>query len=111
METITEQQFNKLCNDLYKDRHEIYPFNPNVSHREALLWLLLGTLVSLLSVPILEQPSVYGTTNSDPYGTAVIELVKQRASPAFDPETYLRELTEKLEGEKGVGGQRPGVWD
>lgn len=99
METITEQEFKTLCDDLYRDRDEIYPFNPNVTHREALLWMLLGILVSLLSVPILEQPSVYGGTNSDPYGTAVIELVLQRASPEFDPETYLKELSEKLEGE------------
>lgn len=97
METITELEFKKLCNDVYRDRHEVYAFNPNVSHREALLWMLLGTLVSLLSIPILEQPSVYGTTDSDPYGTAVIELVRQHSSPVFDPETYLRELSEKLE--------------
>lgn len=99
MEIITEHEFKKLCDELYGDRHEIYPFNPNVSHREALLWMLLGTLVSLLNVPILDQPSVYGSTNSDPYGTAVIQLVRQRALPAFDPETYLKELSEKLEEE------------
>ena len=97
METITEQEFKKLCDDIYRDRDEFFAFNPNVSHREALLWMLLGTLVSLLSVPILEQPSVYGSSNSDPYGTAVIDLVNQRASPAFDPGMYLVELTEKLE--------------
>lgn len=102
MDTITEQQFKKLCDDTYCERHEIYPLNPNVSHREALLWMLLGKLVSLLSVPILEQPSVYGATNSDPYGNAVIEIVQQRASPNFDPKLYVNELTEKLEGEKGA---------
>ena len=99
METITEQEFKKLCDDVYRNRHEIYPLNPNVSHREALLWMLLGTLVSLLSVPILEQPSVYGSANSDPYGMAVFELVKQRASPKFDPMTYITTLSEKLESE------------
>ena len=105
METITEQEFKKFCNEIYRDRDEIYSFNPNVSHREALLWMLLGTLVSYLSVPILEQPSVYGTTNSDPYGMAVIELVRRRALPAFEPEIYLADLTEKLER-----GQGTGVW-
>lgn len=99
METITEQAFQKLCDDLYRDRHEIYPLNPNVSHREALLWMLLGNLVSLLSIPILEQPSVYGGGNLDPYGTAVIDLVKQHASPVFDPEVCITALSEKLETE------------
>jgi hypothetical protein len=99
METITEQEFRKLCDDIYRERNEIYPFNPNVSHREALLWMLLGTLVSLLSVPILEQPSVYDSTKSDPYGSAVIELVQQRALPAFDPKAYVMELFENLDEE------------
>lgn len=99
METITEDEFRKLCDDIYRDRHEIYEFNPNVSHREALLWMMLGTLVSLLSVPVLEQPSVFGGTHSDPYRAAVIEVVLSRAFPAFDPELYLKELSEKLEAE------------
>lgn len=99
METITEQEFKNLCDDIYRDRAEIYPFNPNVSQREALLWMLLGTLVSLLSVPILEQPSVYNSTNSDPYGSAVVELLKHRALPAFDPKIYLTELFQNLEEE------------
>jgi hypothetical protein len=99
METITEQAFMKLCDDVYRDRHDIYPLNPNVSHREALLWMLLGNLVSLLSIPILEQPSVYGGVNSDPYGTAVIEVVTQRAAAAFDAKLYITTLSEKLETE------------
>jgi hypothetical protein len=61
--------------------------------------MLLGSLVSLLSVPILEQPSVYISTNSDPYAAAVIELVKQRARPDFDPSMYIKTLSDKLEME------------
>lgn len=99
METITEQEFKKLCDEIYRDRNDIYPLNPNVSHREALLWMLLGTLVSLLSVPILEQPSVYNSTNSDPYGSAVVELVQQRGLPAFDPMIYVMELFGSLDVE------------
>jgi hypothetical protein len=97
MNTITEYEFKTLCDRIYNERHEIYPLNPNVSRREAFLWMLLGTLVSFLSVPILEQPSVYNTSNSDPYGAAVVELVRQRASPAFDPEIYLRRIEERLD--------------
>jgi len=97
METITEQEFRKLCDDVYRDRDEFYTLNPNVSHREALLWMLLGSLVNLLSVPIMDRPGIFDATTSDPYGTAVIELVKQRASPEFDPSIYITELSEKLE--------------
>lgn len=98
METITGHEFKKLCDDIYRDRYELYPLNPNVSHREALLWMLLGSLVSLLSVPILEQPSVYNG-GADPYGEAIIELLRERALPVFDPKVYLKALSERLEVE------------
>ncbi len=96
-DTITEKEFEKLCNNVYSDREAIYPLNPNVSHREALLWMLLGNLVSLLSVPILEQPSVYGGTSSDPYASAVIEIILRHASPAFDPAIHISKLSDKLD--------------
>jgi hypothetical protein len=100
MSTISEQEFKRLCDDLYADRFLIYTYHPNASsRREALLWMMLGCLVSLLSVPILEQPSVYGGASSDPYGDAVIEILNGRMEPAFDPQTYLGELSRKLEAE------------
>ncbi len=96
METISEQEFKKLCDDIYLERHEIYAFNPNMSRREALLWMLAGCLVSLLNVDELEQP---GASTSDPYGDAVMQLMWQRTSPVFDPKIYLTKLTEKLKAE------------
>jgi hypothetical protein len=99
METIREQEFKKLCDDIYLERHQIYAFNPNMERREALLWMLAGCLVSLLSVPDTEQPGASDAATSDPYGDAVIELVLKSASPVFDAQIYLTELTEKLEAE------------
>lgn len=99
MSTISEKDFKKLCDDIYADRFEIYEFNPNVSRREALLWMLLGCLVSLLSIPILEQPSVYGGSSADPYGDAIREVVLAHAQPGFDPGEYLLELSRKIEYE------------
>lgn len=99
METISEPEFKKLCDDLYLERHEIYAFNPNMSRREALLWMLAGCLVNLLGVPVTEQPGAFGASTSDPYGDAVMELMVNRTSPVFDPKIYLTELTEKLETE------------
>ncbi|MBA3768282.1 MAG: hypothetical protein H0W99_15155 [Acidobacteria bacterium] len=99
MTTISELEFKRLCDDIYADRRQVYAFNPNVSRREALLWMLLGCLVSLLSIPILEQPSVYGGVSSDPYGDAVCEVLKDHTQPAFDPGIYLLELSERIESE------------
>jgi hypothetical protein len=100
MSTISEPEFRKLCDDIYADRLLIYTYHPNASSpREALLWMLLGCLVSLLSVPILEQPSVYGGTSTDPYGDAVLELLLNRTEPSFDPRVHLLELSRRLEAE------------
>ena len=99
METISEQEFKKLCDDIYLERGEICAFNPNMSRREALLWMLAGCLVSLLSVPVVEQPGASGASTSDPYGDAVMQLLWERTSPVFDPKIYLTELTEKLEAD------------
>ncbi|MEA2175478.1 MAG: hypothetical protein QOD00_3070 [Blastocatellia bacterium] len=99
MSTISAEEFERLCLDIYADREQIYPFNPNASRREALLWMLLGCLVSLLSVPILDQPSVYGGSSPDPYADAICELLQPRMNPAFDPRIYLDQLTEKLKAE------------
>jgi hypothetical protein len=97
MDTMTEQEFKKLCDDVYAERQDIYELNPNVSRREALLWMLLGSLVSLLSVPVEQQPTLDDATSADPYGDAIIKLLQHRAAPAFDPKIYLAELSEKLE--------------
>ena len=99
MSTISEKEFKKLCDEIYADRFEIYEFNPNVSRREALLWMLLGCLVSLLSIPILEQPSVYNGSSADPYGDAVREVVLAHTDASFDPDDYLLELSRKIESE------------
>jgi hypothetical protein len=94
--TISEQEFRKLCDDIYADRFQIYAYNPNVSRREALMWMLLGCLVTLLSIPILEQPSAYGGTSDDPYGDAVCEVLQNRMERDFDPQIYLDELSGKI---------------
>jgi hypothetical protein len=95
--TISEEEFKKLCEDAYADRFQIYAFNPNESRREALLWMILGCLLSLLSVPILEQPSAYGRSSDDPYGDAIREVLKDRMKPGFDPQIYLDDLSRRIE--------------
>jgi hypothetical protein len=96
--TISEAEFVKLCDDLYVDRQQIYRFNPNTSRREALLWMLLGCLISLLSISDTEQPSL-NSSSADPYGQAVREILLGRTQPPFDPQAHLAELSAKLKSE------------
>jgi hypothetical protein len=101
MSTISEQEFKRLCDDVYADRLRIYAYHPNAgSRREALQWMLLGCLVSLLSIPLLEQPGVYGGASEDPYGDAILEVLKDRVQPHFDPQIYLGELSRRIEAEE-----------
>lgn len=100
MASITEQEFEKLCDDLYRDREQIFAFVPSLSRKDALLWMLLGSLVSLLDVPLLEQPSVYDGTSDDPYTDAVCEVVHRHMSPPFDLRKHLMRLDEKLKEEE-----------
>ena len=94
---ISEEQFRKLCEDVYTDRDLIYSYIPGLSQRDALLWMLLGCMVSLLSVPAHEQPNVYTGESEDPYGDAICQFLQARAQTAFNPRPYLEELSKRLE--------------
>ncbi len=104
MPTITERQFKKLCDDIYADRREIYQFNPGMSRRDALLWMLTGCLFSFLSIPILEQSGA-DATSPDFYADAVRELLQQRMTPPFNPQVYIDELVEKIKVEDEQTGR------
>lgn len=97
MDTVSEQEFKKLCEDVYADRDSIYSYIPVLSEREALLWMLLGCLVGLLSVPEHEQPSAFVEASEDPYADAICELLQGRMQPDFNPNPYLEELSKRLE--------------
>ena len=99
MTTISEAEFVQLCDEIYADRHQIYQFNPSAGKLEALLWMLTGCLLSLLSVPVLEQPSADDHSSADPYTAAIHEILQQRMQPPFDPQTHLAELSKKIESE------------
>lgn len=97
--TISEAEFIKLCDDIYADRQQLYEFNPSASKRDALLWMLLGCLLSLLSVSPAEQSSADDKQSADPYGDAISEILRTRMKPYFNPQTYLAELSKKIESE------------
>lgn len=96
-ETVSEAEFSKLCTRIYEDREQIYSFNPSAAPGEALLWMLLGCLISLLSVPPAEQPDLEAISSPDPYADAVREILRNRMQPPFDPEPHLSILTTEAE--------------
>lgn len=96
MSTISENEFKRLCDDVYRDRRQIHAFNPNASEEEAALWMLAGCLISLLDVPLWEQPSGRGGTSAEAYRAAIQELLQGRTKPVFDSRLRLAELTEKI---------------
>jgi hypothetical protein len=92
LDKISEIEFLRLCNGILSDLDEIRNLNPSLSDRDVFHWMLLGTLVSLLSIPILEQPSVFNPSSADPYYDAVVEVLKGRCEPPFDPADHLRKI-------------------
>lgn len=98
--TVSEAEFVKLCDDIYADHQQIYEFNPGMSKRDAVLWMLLGCLMSLLSATPAVQSSVDDKVSADPYGDAIREVLHTRMQPRFDPNTHLAELLKKIEASK-----------
>ena len=94
-ETISEEEFKRLCDRIYGDRFEIYGFNPAASPRDALLWMLLGCLISLLSISYEELEALVDSSGSRDYGDVVCRLLRERAEPFFDPRPYVEELVER----------------
>ena len=99
METISREEFEKLCDEIYRDRLEIYEFNPGATHREALLWMLLGCLISLLSISDDELEALVDSSGSGDYEDVVCQLLRERADPFFDPRPHVGELLKRAENE------------
>ncbi len=97
--TISEEEFRRVCDDVYRDRFEIYRFRPDARPREALLWMLLGCLISLLSVSHDELSSLADPASDDPYGDAIFKLLHARTEPSFNPRPVVEELLKKIERE------------
>jgi hypothetical protein len=99
VETISEGEFKRVCDGIYRDRFEIYEFNPGVGRRDALLWMLLGCLISRLSITDEEMQSFAGSAVHEAYGDIVRRILSERGSPPFEPLPYLEELSNGVENE------------
>lgn len=89
MNKISEQEFAKLCDDVYRDRQQIYSYNPNMSRRDSLEWMILCSLMPLLN--ITAEPT------ASTYSEAICEVLENRMTKPFDAMKYLEDLVEKIE--------------
>lgn len=94
METISEEELRRISDEIYRDRFAIYDFNPNAGRKDAVLWMLLGCLISRLSVTDEELRSVEGS-----YEEAITKLLRERTAPRLDARSVVDELVKRVENE------------
>lgn len=92
MTTLTEAEFARICGGIYEDRESIIKHNPVGTREEILLWMLLGCLVSYLSLAEIETPCFTGRPDAATYRQAVLFILKDRKAGDFDAEKYLENL-------------------
>lgn len=89
---ITEQEFARICEGITEDREIICNYNPIGTQEEILLWMLLCCLVSYLSLSEIETPCFNGKPSAETYKDAILFVLKNRKTPDFDEENYLKTL-------------------
>jgi hypothetical protein len=92
MTRLTEAEFARICGGIYEDRESIIKHNPVGTREEILLWMLLGCLVSYLSLAEIETPCFTGRPDAATYRQAVLFILKDRKAEDFDVEKYLENL-------------------
>jgi hypothetical protein len=93
MSKISENEFARLCAGIYDDRAEVCKHNPIGAPEEILLWMLLGCLISYLSLSDIETPCFNGKPDAETYRNAILFVLKNRKEKEFDAEIYLEKLT------------------
>ena len=89
---ITEQEFARICEGIAEDCEIICKHNPIGTQQEILLWMLLSCLVSYLSLSEIETPCFNGKPDAETYKDAILFVLKNRKTPDFDEEKYLKTL-------------------
>ena len=89
MTTITETEFSWICREIKTDSEQLVRDNPIGTPQEVMLWMLLGILVSYLSLSELETPCFTGKPDAETYRDAIRFVLKDRMKPNFDLDTYL----------------------
>lgn len=93
---ISEQEFTKICEDVYRDREQIYAYIPNINRADCLEWMILGCLITLLNIDETEQAGAFSESSGHPYGDAIKKLLENRMTEPFDVGVHLKQLRGKL---------------
>jgi len=91
---ISEKKFAEICEEIYADRELICKHNPIGNSEETLLWMLLGCLVSYLSLSEIETPCFNGKPTAETYRQAILFILKDRKSEDFSAKKYLEKFDE-----------------
>lgn len=92
MAKISEQEFSRICKDIYEDRQIIRKHNPIGTREETLLWMLMSILISYLSLSEIETPCFPGMPTAETYRQAILFVLKERKTSEFDAQGYLDDL-------------------
>ncbi|MEP6848925.1 MAG: hypothetical protein ABI999_08710 [Acidobacteriota bacterium] len=82
----------RIWEDICRDKDRIVKANPVGSDEEILLWMLLGTLLSYLSLSELEMPCFKEKPDAETYRKAILFVLKGRKANPFDAESYLADM-------------------
>lgn len=94
MNEISEEKFAEICEKIRVERESICKHNPIGTAEETMLWMLLGVLISYLSLSEIETPCFTGKPTAETYRQAILFVLKDRKSADFDTEKYLEKLHE-----------------
>lgn len=92
MSKLSEKEFARICVGIVEDREIIIKHNPMGTDEEILLWMLLGCLVSYLSLSNMETPCFTGRPDANTYRTAILSILRDRRENDFEIEKYLEKL-------------------
>lgn len=95
MTTISQSEFQRICDGIAADRATIIKHNPIGGDAEILLWMLLNCLNSYLSLSDQEAPCFTGVPNEAAYKEAVLFVLRGRTEGGFDPAPYIDNLVGK----------------
>lgn len=95
MGKITEAEFGVICEAILADRLSICKHNPMGSEEETLLWMLLGCLVSYLSLSEMETPCFKGVPDANTYREAISNILRCRMEPDFNFSRYFQLFNSK----------------
>jgi len=92
MATISQAEFERIVQGIFDDRELIIKHNPIGTPGEILLWMLMSTLVSYLSMTESETPCFTGRPDARVYRDAILFILQGRMAPPFDPALCLATL-------------------